>query len=158
MDQIKKIASFTADHTLITPGIYISRKDGDITTYDLRMKAPNKGDYLSDLEIHSLEHMLATYIRNGSIGDDTIYVGPMGCRTGFYLLVRNASNAAVLEALKDALKRTVEHTGPMFGQSEIECGNYRELSCDAARSAALDYLKALEGKEHSFLYPERRGV
>lgn len=83
-----RIASFSVDHDLIEPGIYISRIDGDIVTYDLRTRKPNAGDYMDNLTMHTVEHMLATFLRNSEIGGEVIYFGPMGCRTGFYLLVR----------------------------------------------------------------------
>ena len=82
-----RIMSFAVDHDCLTPGIYVSRVDGDAVTYDLRMRRPNAGDYMTPLAMHSLEHMLATYMRSGSLGGCVIYVGPMGCRTGFYLIV-----------------------------------------------------------------------
>ena len=100
---MEKIQSFRVDHTKIGAGIYVSRIDGDITTYDMRFKRPNMGDYLSNLEMHSLEHMLATYLRNSAIADDVLYFGPMGCQTGFYLLVRNADNTKVLSVVKSVL-------------------------------------------------------
>ncbi len=149
---IRRITSFSVDHDYIGEGIYISRIDGDITTYDLRMRKPNGGDYLDDLGIHSLEHMLATYLRNGDMGEDVIYFGPMGCRTGFYLLVRNADNARVLASLTDALRKTAYDAQEMFGNSRKECGNFAELSLDAAKAEAVRYLSVLSGKEHSFKY------
>ena len=86
---MERITSFTIDHDVLVPGFYISRKDGDITTYDLRTRRPNKGDYMSNADMHSVEHMFATYIRNSEIADSVIYFGPMGCQTGFYLLLRS---------------------------------------------------------------------
>ena len=82
---LKKIASFTINHDTLTPGMYVSRIDGDVVTYDLRMKVPNAGDYLSNGALHTFEHLFATYARNSALSDSVIYVGPMGCRTGFYL-------------------------------------------------------------------------
>ena len=96
---MNKIASFTVNHDKITEGIYVSRIDGDITTYDMRMRQPNMGDYIDNLTIHSLEHMFATYVRNSEKSDKIIYFGPMGCQTGFYLLVRDESNESVLFAV-----------------------------------------------------------
>ena len=87
---MKKIASFTINHDLLQPGMYISRIDGDCVTYDLRMKVPNAGDYLDQKGLHTLEHLLATYLRNSDRSDSVIYTGPMGCRTGFYLVMRDA--------------------------------------------------------------------
>lgn len=149
---MEKIASFTADHTKITPGIYVSRVDGDITTYDLRMKKPNGGDYLSDLEMHTFEHMLATFMRNGEIKDSVIYVGPMGCRTGFYLLIRDADNEKTLSALINALEGILVYEGKVPGADIRECGNYRELDLSAAKKAAKEYLSALKNKKHTFKY------
>ena len=151
--QIKKIASFTVDHTTLSAGIYVSRVDGDVVTYDLRTRKPNTGDLMDNETMHSLEHMLATYLRNSAIAEDVIYFGPMGCQTGFYLLVRNAENEAVLAALKDALEKTIAHEGEIFGASAIECGNYRSLSLPKAKAEAERYLAVLTQKEKwSFLY------
>ena len=153
MENIAKITSFTVDHTKITPGIYISRIDGDITTYDMRTRKPNAGDYMSDLTMHSVEHMFATYVRNSEIGDRVIYFGPMGCQTGFYFLVRGLECETVLRVTKDVLRRIIAHTGPMFGASEVECGNYRNLSVDAAKAEAARYLDILENSDNTFAYP-----
>ena len=102
-NEIKSIASFSVDHDLIQPGIYVSRIDGDITTYDLRTRRPNRGDYMDDSTMHSMEHMFATYIRNSAISDRVIYFGPMGCQTGFYLLIRNADHVETLTEIKKVL-------------------------------------------------------
>lgn len=137
---MRKIASFTVDHRKIEPSVYISRIDGDITTYDMRMRKPNTGELLSNAVMHSLEHMFATLIRNSEIKSDVIYFGPMGCQTGFYLLVRNADDAQVIEVIKKTLADIVSYTGKMPGKSEVECGNYRNLDVELARSEAVDYL------------------
>ncbi|MBQ1934104.1 MAG: S-ribosylhomocysteine lyase [Clostridia bacterium] len=153
--EIRKIASFSADHDIITPGMYISRIDGDVVTYDLRTRTPNAGDYMDDLTIHSVEHMLATFMRNGEIGGEVVYFGPMGCRTGFYLLVRDSISAEnVRLALIAALKNT-EAAGEMFGAARKECGNYRELSLDAAKKECARYRAVLENKvQKTFTYGE----
>ena len=153
MEKIARITSFTVDHTKIIPGIYTSRVDGDVVTYDLRTRRPNCGDYMDNATMHSLEHMFATYVRNSEIGGKVIYFGPMGCQTGFYLLVRDSSNEEVLDTVKSVLRKTIAHEGEMFGCSEIECGNYRNLSVDAAKREAEAYLAALEAGENSFEYP-----
>jgi len=153
VENIAKITSFTVDHTKIVPGIYVSRIDGDITTYDMRTRKPNAGDYMSDLVMHSLEHMFATYVRNSEIGESVIYFGPMGCQTGFYLLVRGLDNSTVLSVTKSVLRKIVLHEGKMFGESEIECGNYRNLSVDAAKEEAARYLAVLEASDNTFEYP-----
>ena len=151
---MERITSFCVDHDLIVPGIYVSRIDGDITTYDLRTRVPNTDDLMDHITMHSMEHMLATYLRNSEMREDVLYFGPMGCRTGFYLLVRNADNERVLTELKKALAAVIAHEGEIFGNTRKECGNYRELSLQAAKDEAAAYLKALNGKEHSFRYPD----
>ena len=83
---MERIASFRVDHNKLLPGLYLSRRDGDVTTFDLRFKRPNTGDLLSNAEMHSVEHVIATLLRNGRAKDAIIYFGPMGCQTGFYLL------------------------------------------------------------------------
>ena len=153
MDNVRRISSFSVDHDFIEPGIYVSRIDGDITTYDLRTRKPNMGDYMDNITMHSVEHMVATYIRNSKIGGDVIYFGPMGCRTGFYLLVRNADNEEVLAELKAVLDKTANDATEMFGATRVECGNYLELSLDAAKDECRRYLAALESREQNFIYP-----
>ena len=147
----EKIASFTVDHTRLLPGIYVSRIDGDITTYDLRTRKPNEGDYMDNITMHSLEHMFATFIRSSALKDDVIYFGPMGCQTGFYLLIRNADNETVLCTVKETLKNVLG-ADEMFGQSVIECGNYKNLSLDAAKKEAAKYLEILNSREQTFIY------
>jgi len=151
-DNVRRITSFSVDHDLIGEGIYVSRIDGDVTTYDLRTRRPNAGDYMDNITMHSVEHMFATYVRNGALGGDIIYFGPMGCRTGFYLLVRNADNAAVLAEVKRVLRTIAQEATEMFGATRKECGNYRELSLDAAKAEAARYLAALEAREQKFEY------
>ena len=141
---MERISSFCADHTKIVPGIYKARIDGDITTYDMRTRKPNCGDYMDNGTMHTFEHMFATFVRNSAIGDDVIYFGPMGCQTGFYLLIRNADDAAVVETIKDILKKIINHKGEVFGSSEIECGNYRSLELSKAVDEAKRYLPELE--------------
>ena len=149
-----RIASFSVDHDLIEVGLYISRIDGDVTTFDLRTRKPNMGDYMDNLTMHSVEHMFATYVRSGSIGDSVIYFGPMGCQTGFYLLVRSREPGEVLEAVKETLNSIIHHTGEMFGMSRAECGNYKSLDLEAARTEAARYLEALCSREVTFKYGE----
>jgi len=153
---MKRITSFTVDHDYITKDIYISRIDGDVTTYDLRTRIPNAGDYMDNVTMHSLEHMFATYIRNSDIGESVIYFGPMGCRTGFYLLVRDIAPDVVLDEVKNALRAIASHGGEMFGATRKECGNYRELDLEAAKREAAAYLSVLEGSEHNFEYPTKK--
>lgn len=151
---MNRIASFSVDHDFIKKDIYISRIDGDITTYDIRTRIPNAGDYMDNVTMHSLEHMFATYIRNSDIGESVIYFGPMGCRTGFYLLVRNESPQTVLENVMTVLEKIVCHDGDMFGATRKECGNYCELDLDSAKREARTYLDEIKDREHNFIYPK----
>ena len=152
MDKLTRIASFSVNHDYIDEGIYVSRIDGDITTYDIRTRKPNMGSYMDNLTMHSVEHMFATYVRNSKIGDRVIYFGPMGCQTGFYLLVRDADNAVVLDTVIDVLKKIVAHDGEMVGAKREECGNYKNLSLDAAKLECKKILDTLTGKVNNFEY------
>lgn len=154
MDSIARIASFSINHDKLLPGLYVSRVDGDITTYDMRCRRPNTGDLLDNSTLHSLEHMFATYIRNGELRSQIVYFGPMGCQTGFYLLVLNADNAAVLAEVKRTCERILAHEGPVFGAARKECGNYRNLSLEAAKTEAARYLAELNAREQTFIYEE----
>ena len=152
MDNIARIASFSINHDILLPGIYVSRVDGDVTTYDLRTRVPNGGDYMDNLTMHSVEHMFATYVRASAISDRVIYFGPMGCQTGFYLLIRNADNEETLGVVKDVLTKIVNHGGEMFGAVKKECGNYKNLDLSAAKRECEKYLAILDSKENDFLY------
>ena len=152
MDQVKRIASFSVDHDFIDPGIYVSRIDGDITTYDLRTRRPNAGDYMDNLTMHSVEHMIATYIRGGAIGEDVIYFGPMGCQTGFYLLVGDIPKEKVLDTVFSVLEKIVAHEGEVPGAKREECGNYANLRLDAAKRECERYLSILRAKKNDFEY------
>lgn len=158
MKEIKKIASFTVDHRYITPGLYISRIDGDITTYDLRTRKPNCNDYMDHVTMHTLEHMFATYVRSSQIGEDVIYFGPMGCQTGFYLLVRNADHDIVRCVVMETLEKIIVHTDDVFGNSEIECGNFRSLNLDAAKQECARFLDILKKDQNHFIYPEEKQI
>lgn len=141
---MNRITSFSVDHDFIEPGIYISRVDGDITTFDMRTRKPNSGDYMDNITMHSVEHMFATYARNSEIGDKIIYFGPMGCRTGFYLLTRDVDTATIPGFVMDILQKIIDYEGPVFGASRKECGNYLELSLESAKDECRRYLAALQ--------------
>ena len=151
-DNLTRIASFSVDHDKIGVGMYVSRIDGDITTYDLRTRVPNGGDYMDNVTMHSVEHLMATYLRSGPLKDRIIYFGPMGCRTGFYLLVRGADNAETLNELKRALRDVCENARQMPGATRVECGNYLELDLECGRAECRRYLEALDGKKINFKY------
>ena len=142
---MEKIASFTVNHDILEKGMYISRIDGDVVTYDVRMKKPNQGDYHSTGGMHSIEHLFATYARNSRFADSVIYVGPMGCRTGFYLLVRNTmSHGEAIELVKESMQFIVDFEGEMPGGKREECGNYLDHDVPQAKAVARDMLKVLE--------------
>jgi S-ribosylhomocysteine lyase len=143
-DNIQKITSFCVDHTTLGEGMYISRVDGDVTTFDLRTRRPNMGDYMDNATMHSLEHLFATYIRNSAIGDHVIYFGPMGCQTGFYLLTRSLTPERVKEEVIATLERILSHTGEIFGKSAKECGNYQNLDLKLGQTEAKRYLDVLK--------------
>lgn len=141
---MKTIASFTIDHNTLQKGIYVSRTDGDVITYDIRMKRPNGGDYLTNGAMHTFEHLFATYARNGGLAAQVIYVGPMGCRTGFYLLMRDtASREQVLEMVKESFAFIAQFEGEIPGTKPVECGNYREHDLSGAKAVAADMLQVL---------------
>lgn len=145
---MKKITSFTVDHTKLKEGIYVSRVDGDCITYDLRFCRPNTGFILNNSSIHTLEHMLATFLRNSEISESVIYFGPMGCQTGFYLIIRDdISHEQVLKVLKKCLKQTMEYEGEVFGASAVECGNYINLDLNYAKKICGPYLSIIEDIE-----------
>lgn len=134
---MKKIESFKVNHDILERGIYISRIDGDIVTYDIRVKIPNGGDYLANATMHTIEHIFATFVRNSVFSDDVIYFGPMGCRTGFYLLLRdNVAYADAIALIKDAFGFISDFEGDIPGNSRIECGNYLEHDLDDAKTEA----------------------
>lgn len=142
--ELKQIASFQVDHTKLVEGMYTSRVDGDVTTYDIRMVRPNCGTYLPVPAIHSFEHLFATYVRSGELSDQVIYVGPMGCRTGFYFLTRNMPHAAAIKLVNDMLKFVAAFEGEVPGATEIECGNYREQDLEGAREIARKMIPILK--------------
>lgn len=152
-DTPRRIASFSVDHDYITPGVYISRIDGDVVTYDLRTRHPNAGDYMDNVTMHTVEHLFATYVRSSEIGDRVLYFGPMGCRTGFYLLVRDEEPTTVYRIVRETLARIVAHTGEVFGASRKECGNYLELDLASGVREARAYLAALPDGKTDFSYP-----
>ena len=131
---MNRIASFTINHNTLLPGLYISREDGDITTYDLRFKQPNGRDYLQNGAMHTVEHLFATYIRNSRLAEHIIYFGPMGCRTGFYLLVRDLPPAEVIVLTAETLRFCADFIGEIPGVSAAECGHYEEHDLVGARS------------------------
>ena len=141
---MERIASFCVDHTKLDRGMYLSRQDGDVLTWDIRMKRPNHGDYLSTGAAHTLEHLFATYARNSAFQDSVIYVGPMGCRTGLLFL------CGIETVTVESFRFMAGFEGAVPGASEVECGNYRDMDLPAAKAEAaamLPVLEALTGDE-----------
>ncbi len=153
---MKKIASFTVNHDLLEKGMYISRIDGDVITYDIRMKKPNGGDYLSMSAAHTLEHLFATYARNSRHGDEVLYVGPMGCRTGFYLLTRDTlPHAEAIALVKESMAFARDFVGEIPGNKKEECGNYLDHDLAGAKAIGREMADALEGwTEQNLRYKE----
>ncbi len=142
---MEKIASFTVDHDKLKLGMYTSRIDGDVTTYDIRMKRPNQGDYLDVPAMHTIEHLFATYARNSEWSDGVIYVGPMGCRTGFYLLTRNVPEEAAIKLTYDAFRFIEGFEGEIPGTaSSKECGNYKEHDLAKAKEEVAEITEILK--------------
>ena len=138
---MERIASFTVDHTRLLPGLYLSRRDGDIVTLDLRFKRPNTGDLLSNSEMHSTEHLIATLLRNSYQKEAVIYFGPMGCQTGFYFLFdsRLLSLEGAVELVKTVFAQAADYQGEMPGKSAMECGNYVNLDVDTGKAVCRFY-------------------
>ena len=141
---MERIASFCVDHTKLEKGVYVSRIDGDITTYDIRMRKPNVEEVMDNGAIHTIEHLFATYARNCEYKDSVIYFGPMGCRTGCYFLTRNLDNATVLSIIKDAFRFIADFEGEIPGSTAVECGNYRDHNLELAKKEAREFIKIVQ--------------
>ena len=143
---MERIASFSVDHDKLEKGMYVSRVDGNVVTYDIRMKKPNGGDYLGNGELHTFEHLFATYARNSAWKDSVIYVGPMGCRTGFYLLLRDkVSKDDAIRLVQESFAFIRDFEGKIPGSERKECGNYLEHDLPGAKRTAEDMLQVLAG-------------
>ncbi len=152
---MKRIKSFEIDHTKLTPGIYVSRTDGDIVTYDLRTRRPNCGDYMDCGRIHTVEHLFATFVRNSEFEEKIIYFGPMGCRTGFYFIVRDMEEEDVISLTVKAFDFILNYDGDIPGASEVECGNYLEHDLMGAKEESARYLQIVRNwSPKRMIYPE----
>ncbi|MBR1441358.1 MAG: S-ribosylhomocysteine lyase [Lachnospiraceae bacterium] len=144
---MEKIASFTVNHLNLMPGIYVSRKDhvGEnvITTFDLRMTAPNREPVMNTAEIHTVEHLGATFLRNDpEYKDKTIYFGPMGCRTGFYMvLAGDYESKDVVDLVTRMFEFVRDFEGEVPGASPRDCGNYLDMNLGMAKFIAARYLE-----------------
>ena len=144
---MERIASFTVDHNRLEPGLYLSRRDGNVVTFDLRFKKPNTGDLLSNAEMHSAEHLIATLLRNSRAREAVVYFGPMGCQTGFYFLFDSAllSIADAVELLKEVFAAAAAYEGEMPGASAVECGNYINLDVELGKAVCAFYAALIAG-------------
>lgn len=142
---MERIASFSVDHNKLLPGLYLSRRDGEIVTFDLRFKKPNTGDLLSNSEMHSAEHLIATLLRNSEEKEAVVYFGPMGCQTGFYFLFnsRLLSLEGAVALLKRVFAAAASFQGEMPGKSAAECGNYVNLDLETGRKVCGWYAQLI---------------
>lgn len=153
---MERIASFTVDHDVLVPGLYLSRRDGSVVTFDLRFKKPNTGDLLTNSEMHSVEHIIATLLRSSAEKDAVVYFGPMGCQTGFYFLFNGdvLTDAQAVALVQRVFADGVQFEGTMPGGSAKECGNYRNLSVEEARRCCAYYRDVISGwSEEKLAYP-----
>ena len=143
---MEKIASFTIDHLKLVPGVYVSRKDTIgrevITTFDLRMTSPNDEPVMNTAEVHTIEHLAATFLRNHPVyGNKTIYFGPMGCRTGFYLLLAgDLTSKEIVHLMIEMFEFIRDFKGEVPGASPKDCGNYLDMNLPMANYLAKRYL------------------
>ena len=154
---MERIASFSVDHDKILPGMYISRVDGDITSFDLRTRRPNAGDYMDNVTMHSVEHMLATFLRGGEIGASVIYFGPMGCRTGCYLLLAgDYESKDIVPLMKELFTFIRDYKDEVPGASAVACGNYLDMNLPMANYLAEKFLKEVLDNisKERLIYPE----
>ena len=142
---MERIASFTVDHNKLVPGLYYSRRDGDIVTFDLRFKKPNTGDLLTNAQMHSAEHLIATLLRNSPDTEAVIYFGPRGCQTGFYFLFDNRllSCEGAIALLQQVFTAAGDYTGEMPGKSPAECGNYINLDLETGKAVCRWYAELI---------------
>lgn len=157
---MEKITSFKVNHIDLLVGLYVSRVDyvnnNPVTTFDLRYTRPNIDEVMDTASLHAIEHLGATFLRNHSLQDKIIYFGPMGCRTGFYLIVSgNVSSIEIYPLIKEMNEFIIDYNGEIPGASPRDCGNYRDLSLDGAKKFASKYYREFlsKPKEKQFIYP-----
>ena len=158
---MEKITSFTIDHIKLQPGLYVSRKDRvgaeTVTTFDLRLTKPNDEPVMNTAEVHTIEHLAATYLRNDPAWKDRVlYFGPMGCRTGFYLLLAgDYSSADIVPLVRDCFRFIRDYRGQVPGADPKDCGNYLDMNLGMANYWGARYTALLEHIEADRLvYPE----
>lgn len=158
---MEKITSFTIDHLKLQPGVYVSRKDKvgqeTVTTFDLRLTSPNEEPVMNTAEVHTIEHLAATYLRNDPQWKDRVlYFGPMGCRTGFYLLIAgDYTSEEILPLVRDCFRYIADYSGEVPGASAKDCGNYLDMNLSMANYWARRYSALLADISSDRLtYPE----
>ncbi|MCU6748638.1 MULTISPECIES: S-ribosylhomocysteine lyase [Lachnospiraceae] len=159
---MKKITSFTVNHLKLVPGVYVSRKDfwegTCVTTFDIRMTSPNEEPVMNTAEIHAIEHLGATFLRNHEdFKESVLYFGPMGCRTGFYLLLFGEHTSQdILPLLKEMFAFIAGYQGQLPGAAPRDCGNYLDMNLPMAKYLAKKYLKEvlLDIQDEQMFYPE----
>ena len=159
---MEKIASFTIDHIKLQPGVYVSRKDHIgaevITTFDLRMTSPNEEPVMNTAEVHTIEHLAPTFLRNHPVyKDKTVYFGPMGCRTGFYLLLAgDLSSKDIVPLMIEMFEFIRDYEGEVPGASPMDCGNYLDMNLGMANYLAKRYLEQVlySIDDSRLVYPE----
>ena len=160
---MERIASFCVDHTRLLPGMYLSRQDGadgEILTWDIRMKQPNKGSYLSPAAAHTLEHLFATYARNSKCSRGVVYVGPMGCRTGMYVIFKgDLESADVAEIMKDCYQYMADFDEEIPAAKPEMCGNYLDHNLGITRIECQKFVDEVLSciKEENMVYPRQNG-
>lgn len=159
---MEKITSFTIDHLKLVPGLYVSRKDTyggvTMTTFDIRMTNPNEEPVMNTAEVHTIEHLGATFLRNDKeYGDKVVYFGPMGCRTGFYLILYgNYRSEELLPLMREMFTFIADYQGEVPGASAKDCGNYLDMNLPMARYTAKNYLDKVLANitEKQLCYPD----
>ena len=152
---MKRIPSFSIDHTRLERGLYLSRQDDDVKTWDVRMLEPNHGKYMTTGTMHTIEHLFATYARNSEWQDGIIYIGPMGCRTGCYFLTRGLTDQQVLDCVKESFRFMAEYEGEIPGAKVEECGNYQDhdlKGCNEEAAAYYEVVKNLTTDDMKYTY------
>lgn len=148
---MERITSFSVDHTKLTKGVYVSRVDGDLTTFDIRMTVPNIEEALDPKAAHTIEHIGATLLRNGIYKDQIIYFGPMGCMTGFYLITKDLEFKVVIDLVKDIFKQIAEWSQEIPGAKAEECGNYSYMDLLKAKESANNFVNSSWQHEYHYL-------
>jgi len=159
--EMEKITSFTIDHIKLQPGLYVSRQDPvgneTVTTFDLRLTSPNEEPVMNTAEVHTIEHLAATYLRNEpNWKEKVLYFGPMGCRTGFYLLLKgNYTSFDIRDLVLSCFRFIADYSGEIPGASAMDCGNYLDMNLSMANYWGRKYCEILQNADKTrFVYPK----